>query len=509
MFWVLFYISLPIILFIAILVVKELIAIHRTKFYTAQGFGYRYIPFIGVYGTQKCTEARPNDGVSVLKDLVQDAQDKGLPGVVFNHQLGHSALVVLTDLKLIREFFLKEIEVSHRKSVLNPPMYMPFFWDNSEEALYKRTIFAEFFRTENLKRAIDQITVVSQKFIGELKEKIRNSPNKEIEIDMRAEMVKWTSAIAEETLFVKESQKLTEHGRTVCQALYLALQGINSMNGGLSLPNLLTYGLAGRLGLIPVFKDGINYYKEAEKVIFEVYRERSKAPDSALSTSILDLMVKHNRTNPKYLLTERDAVGYMMIFIFAGVDTSSKFMQNSMYCLAKNTEVQKKIREDVKEFNMVGPHATIELLDKSETLNGMYKEVLRMYTPAPSDFERKLLKDFTLGPYHFRKGDFISIQLVGSMNTTNCTEDPNTFDASRYAKNAPTNKKVNTQSYMPFSLGKRNCVGQLLAEILFKVSVTNIVNELVAELPAGDNNHIWDSNPLYSIDHLKVKLSQC
>jgi len=270
---------------------------------------------------------------------------------------------------------------------------------------------------------------------------------------MSQEMVKWTSAIAEETLFEKSTQKLTEHGRTVCQALYLALQGINSTSGGLSLFNMLTYGAAGKLGLIPKFSEGIAYYKEAEKVVFEVYRERSKAPDTELSTSILDLMVKHNRSKPKYMLTEKDAIGYMMLFIFAGVDTSSKFMQNSMYCLAKNTETKKKIREDVKQFDMVGPHATIELLDKSETLNGMYKEVLRMFTPATSNFERKFMKDFTLGPYKFKKGDYISIQLVGSMNSTNCTEEPYTFDAGRYAKNAEGPRKVNPQYYMPFSLG--------------------------------------------------------
>ena len=498
-----------VLLYIGFIVVKELISLYRTKFYVAQGFQKMYIPFIGVFGTLAATKDKPQDGVALLKEKVQEAQNNNIPGIVFNHQRDNAALILLTDLKLIREFFLKEIEVSHRKSLIEPPMYIPFFWENTEEALYKRTIFAEFFRAENLTRCIGDVAEVAQKNIAILREKILSSEKKEIDIDMNQEMVRWIQEIAETTILSNKEQRLTVDGKPVASVLYEALQRINSVDGGFHIANLLTFGVAGNLGLIPALREGMKLYRSAEKVVFQAYREREKVPTEQLTTTILDVMIRHNRGNPKYLLTEKDAIGYMITFIFAGVDTASRFMQNSMYCLAKNVDLQKKIREEVKQYDLTRPGINFEDLDKSEGLNGLYKETLRVFTPAQSNFERKLMKDFTLGPYHFRKGDFISIQLVGFMNSTQCTEDPDTFDASRFSKSAPTNKKVNTQSFIPFSLGKRNCVGQLLAEMLFKVTFANFVSGLEVTIPLNDNTHVWRSNPLYSIDHLDVQLRIC
>lgn len=504
-FWL--YLIYPLLAYLAIVFVKDFICLQRMKHYVKQGFVRMYVPFLGPYLLLNPSSTRQRDGVALLKDKVQTTQNENAPGVVSNDNYKNRANIMLTDTKLIREFFLKEVEVCHRTDLIKLPVNFPFFWENTEEALQKRTIFAEFFRVDNLSSCIPEIVSACKENIDRLKQSLASSSDKkEITIDMKKEMVTWIECITENTLFANKSHKFSVEGSKVAEVVCNAFSKINSYEGVYHMSNYFSYGLAAKLGLVKGLKIGMELYNKAEAAVKKAYQERSAMPDKDLQTGILDLMVKYNRSKPQFLLSESDAIGYMVTFMFAGVDTTSRTLQSGLYFLALDKDLQKRIRDDVKTFNLRKSDLKFEDLDQSEALNGLFKETLRLMSPAPITFERRIMKDFTLGEYSFNKGDTILIPLAGMMAAKSCTDDPHTFDISRYSKDAPQAKKVNPQCYMPFSLGRRNCVGQLLAELEFKVAVINFISEFEIELPKGDNNHKWVVAPLYEIDHLKVNL---
>jgi len=396
------------------------------------------------------------------------------------------------------------LSVSRRQSILEPPIYIPFFWENSEEALYKRAIFAEFFRIDNLSTVIPDISRVMQSRLTVILQRIDAHPDRQITIDLSKEITAAVEEIGEQALLAGNCRNTTVDGKSICQGLLEAVHNINSRRAALHPINVLTYGWAGKLGLIPSLNKGLSLYRKCERAVSEAYNSRSALPTDSLNTSIIDLMVKHNRSNPKYSLTEADCIGYMITFILAGVHTSTELAQSGLYNIAKDKDLQEKIRSEIRKYNLLREGVVIADLDKAEYVNCLFRETLRVYSPAPFTFQRRLMKDFTLGQYSFKQGDMMVVQVAGTMNSTQCTSNPRQYDYTRHAKDASPDMKVSTQAYTPFSMGKRSCIGQMLAEVEFKMIVMNIVDRMDISLPAMDNGHRWRVAPLYAIDHLSV-----
>ena len=228
-FWL--YLIYPLLAYLAIVFVKDFICLQRMKHYVKQGFVRMYVPFLGPYLLLNPSSTRQRDGVALLKDKVQTTQNENAPGVVSNDNYKNRANIMLTDTKLIREFFLKEVEVCHRTDLIKLPVNFPFFWENTEEALQKRTIFAEFFRVDNLTHIIPEVVAACQQNIAILEEKVEGSPSKQIELDMKIEMANMVQCITESTLFANKSHRVTVNGSMVSKLLFEAFQKINGFEG--------------------------------------------------------------------------------------------------------------------------------------------------------------------------------------------------------------------------------------------------------------------------------------
>lgn len=81
---------------------------------------------------------------------------------------------------------------------------------------------------------------------------------------------------------------------------------------------------------------------------------------------------------------------------------------------------------------------------------------MRMYTPVPYFIEREVAVDHKIGDYFLKKDSEISLCLF-----------PNNYDKKNYAEPFKFNpERWNTEEanndpflFLPFSMGKRNCIG--------------------------------------------------
>ena len=77
--------------------------------------------------------------------------------------------------------------------------------------------------------------------------------------------------------------------------------------------------------------------------------------------------------------------------------------------------------------------------------------------------------DFTLGKYKFLKGDILSMPLGPLL------WDEDAFNSCRKFDISAINDK-NKRQYNPFYMGKRNCVGQQLAQLEMKLVMIYVAN---------------------------------
>lgn len=77
-------------------------------------------------------------------------------------------------------------------------------------------------------------------------------------------------------------------------------------------------------------------------------------------------------------------VAQAVLFFTAGFETSSSTMAFGLYELAKNNDLQKRLRKEICEALMAsGGVVSHKMVDSLEYLHAVIQEVLRLYPPLP------------------------------------------------------------------------------------------------------------------------------
>ncbi|XP_043488606.1 cytochrome P450 4C1-like [Polistes fuscatus] len=217
--------------------------------------------------------------------------------------------------------------------------------------------------------------------------------------------------------------------------------------------------------------------------------------------SLLDLLIaaswKDNQIDEEGIREEVDT------FLFAGHDTIASAMTFALSLFAKHTDVQKKIRDEIKSIMAEDNNLTISSLSKLTYLERCLKESLRMYPSAPS-ISRHLFHDMRLKHYSIPPGTTCFVYLYYVHRNPEYWPNPNVFDPDRFL---PENiKGRHPYSYIPFSAGPRNCIGQKFAMLELKLFVTFILYNFELE-PVDELDDITFSADitLTSFKPLRVK----
>ncbi|RZC38627.1 cytochrome P450 CYP6BK17, partial [Asbolus verrucosus] len=120
------------------------------------------------------------------------------------------------------------------------------------------------------------------------------------------------------------------------------------------------------------------------------YREKNNFARPDFLQLLMDL--KNDGCN----LTLDEVVAQSFIFFLAGFETSSTTMTFTLYELAKNEDIQEKLREEI--FTVLDRHdgnITYEAINEMKYLNQVIDEGLRKYPPVPF-VTRTCVKDYKL-----------------------------------------------------------------------------------------------------------------
>ncbi|XP_067829299.1 cytochrome P450 4F3 isoform X2 [Heptranchias perlo] len=170
-------------------------------------------------------------------------------------------------------------------------------------------------------------------------------------------------------------------------------------------------------------------------------------------------------------LTDEEIQSEADTFMFEGHDTTASGISWVLYNLARHPEYQRKCREEIEQLIKEKGMAELEWDDLSQMpfTTMCIKESLRLHPPVTT-IARCCTEDIKLPDARvIPKGNICLISIYGTHHNPAVWSDPEVYDPYRF--DVTNSDKRAPHSYVPFSAGPRNCIGQNFALSEMKVVV--------------------------------------
>jgi len=210
-----------------------------------------------------------------------------------------------------------------------------------------------------------------------------------------------------------------------------------------------------------------------DTILSMVHHKRQMMAEGKQGDDVISVLAKDERN------TDKDLIGILGIFFFAGFDTTANTMAMLLYHLAINPEIQDTVRKDV--IDTIGPgdddHSPgnqpqsgpgMEQLFHCKFLLATIKEVLRMFPTVPM-ISREVTQTHTNGicPRFAEEDTFgIAINMFGLHYNPRGWSRPHEFLPERWLDPmVDAQRDPKQRVYCPFAIGKRQCLGRQFAYV--------------------------------------------
>jgi cytochrome P450 len=202
---------------------------------------------------------------------------------------------------------------------------------------------------------------------------------------------------------------------------------------------------------------------------------------------------------------------YMVEMMAAGSSTTSNTATVACWAVARDQEVQKKLRQELL-FAFPNP----DMIDMKQSLSLKYLEcivleTMRVWPVVPGPLERYLAHPITVNNHTIPAGIIASTAAYDQGHREDIFPDPEDFKPDRWL-NATDRMK---QNWIPFGYGSRACPGQNLGMTELKYFLGAIFRQFKCAIPAGHENDqlemqdVFTASVVMSTGHGDEKINQC
>ncbi|KAL7733614.1 hypothetical protein ACLKA6_005070 [Drosophila palustris] len=176
-------------------------------------------------------------------------------------------------------------------------------------------------------------------------------------------------------------------------------------------------------------------------------------------------------------LSDADIREEVDTFMFEGDDTTSSGVSHALYSIARHPAVQAKLYEELQQ--VLGKDRTAPVnqakLQQLKYLECVIKETMRLYPPVPA-VGRHTTKDLQIGDQIIPANTSVYLVIYFAHRDPKHFPDPLSFKPERFLDDSDNeNEERKTFTYVPFSAGPKNCIGQKFAMLEMKALISKVL----------------------------------
>lgn len=220
----------------------------------------------------------------------------------------------------------------------------------------------------------------------------------------------------------------------------------------------------------------------------------AEVPDDPLT-----VMVREN-------MTRKQMYSHLVTMVAAGHDTTAFCACYTLFLLAKNPEIQKKLKREIKEVMGDRTDITPEDLTKLIYAKNCFQESLRIYSVVPH-VTRVCIRDTKLScGVEIPGGTEVLVPIcLLNRDTDEWGEPVDAFDPDRFEG---ITREAPAKGYFPFGYSTRSCIGATLALTEGTVMITLLAQKYTFSEEPGFKLKLKSGITMVSSNGVKVRMER-
>lgn len=186
---------------------------------------------------------------------------------------------------------------------------------------------------------------------------------------------------------------------------------------------------------------------------------------------MLDLLLLAHGADGGAVFSRDDVLGEMSTLFSAGYDTTSAALAWTLWFLATHPAVQDRLHGELQTV-LAGRAPGWDDIERLVYTEQVLNEAMRLHPPIHS-LSRTNPASVTLGGYTIPAGTNLMLSIYGVHRSPRYWPEPEKFDPDRFAPDAAARR--HPKAFMPFSVGKRRCIGAGFAMAEAVLVLANLV----------------------------------